>query len=274
MNKLSLIASCILLGSICVLLSCKPKNEDKPITQSGAVEDKEAKAKLQGIWVDDEGECVEFRAVGDSIYYPEQESQPLYFKIVDNRLIILGVDTISYHIDRLDNDAFWFRSITDEIIKLHRSQYALDSLEFNNVLHQPVALYDEVVKKDSVVVYDGHRYRGYVYINPSTMKVQKTSYNENGMKIERAFYDNVIHICVYEGKKSLYARDFVKKDFSSVVDTEFLNSAVLSDMNFIGAGKDGFWYEVSLCIPDEASCYQLYIQISYDGDYTLHKEKK
>lgn len=274
MNKLSLIASCILLGSICVLLSCKPKNEDKPITQSGVVEDKEAKANLQGIWVDDEGECVQFRAVGDSIYYPEQESQPLYFKIVDNRLIILGVDTISYHIDRLDNDAFWFRSITDEIIKLHRSQYALDSLEFNNVLRQPVALYDEVVKKDSVVVYDGHRYRGYVYINPSTMKVQKTSYNENGMKIERAFYDNVIHICVYEGKKSLYARDFVKKDFSSVVDTEFLNSAVLSDMNFIGAEKDGFWYEVSLCIPDEASCYQLYIQISYDGDYTLHKEKK
>lgn len=274
MNKLSLIASCILLGSICVLLSCKPKNEDKPITQSGAVEDKEAKAKLQGIWVDDEGECVQFRAVGDSIYYPEQESQPLYFKIMDNRLIILGVDTISYHIDRLDNDAFWFRSITDEIIKLHRSQYALDSLEFNNVLRQPVALYDEVVKKDSVVVYDGHRYRGYVYINPSTMKVQKTSYNENGMKIERAFYDNVIHICVYEGKKSLYARDFVKKDFSSVVDTEFLNSAVLSDMNFIGAEKDGFWYEVFLCIPDEASCYQLYIQISYDGDYTLHKEKK
>ena len=49
MNKLSLIASCILLGSICVLLSCKPKNEDKPITQSGAVEDKEAKAKLQNL---------------------------------------------------------------------------------------------------------------------------------------------------------------------------------------------------------------------------------
>ena len=95
-----------------------------------------------------------------------------------------------------------------------------------------------------------------------------------GMGNPAAFYDNVIHICVYEGKKSLYARDFVKKDFSSVVDTEFLNSAVLSDMNFIGAEKDGFWYEVSLCIPDEASCYQLYIQISYDGDYTLHKEKK
>lgn len=271
MNRLSHIFGCVLF--VCVLLSCKSNGNDDVNTTVKFAEDRAAKAKLQGIWVDDEGECVQFRATGDSIYYPGEESQPLYFKIKDNQLIICGVDTISYHIDRLDENFFWFRSITEETIKLHRSQYALDSLEFNDGPREPIALYDEVVKKDSVVMYAGHRYRGYVYINPSTMRVQKTSYNENGMKIEQAFYDNVIHICVYEGKKSLYARDFTKKDFEAVVDPDFLSNAILGDMDFIGVKKDGFWYEASLCIPDEASCYQVYIQVSYDGKYYLHKEK-
>lgn len=235
------------------------------------LEDVQSKTALQGIWVDDNSGNVQFRAEGDSLYYPEKESYPLYFKIMNENLVICGTDTVSYKIARLDKDSFWFHSITDELIKLHRSEYELDSLEFVGKELTPIALYDDVVKKDSVVMLNNHRYRGYVYINPSTIRVFKTSYNENGMKIEQAFYDNIIHICIYEGKKSLYAKDFSKKDFEKIVDEDFLRYAVLSDMDFIGADQRGFWYEASLCIPDEASCYQVYILISEDGTYTLHK---
>ena len=69
----------------------------------------------------------------------------------------------------------------------------------------------EVIKKDSIVTYKNTRYRGYVYINPSKMKVFKTSYSENGISVDNVYYDNVIHICVYEGKKMLYGQDITKR---------------------------------------------------------------
>ena len=52
----------------------------------------------------------------------------------------------------------------------------------------------EVVQKDSVVMYKGTRYRGYVYINPSKMKVIRTTYSDEGIGIDNVYYDNVIHI--------------------------------------------------------------------------------
>lgn len=269
MNKLIQVG-CVLgaaLGSLC---ACHRPME--PAETAIVVEDTVAKKSLQGIWADDSGDVVQFRAEGDSLYYPGRESQPLYFKVLNGQLMICGTDTVSYRIMQLDSNKFWYHSITGELIKLHRSEYELDSLEFLNVLREPIALYDSVVQKDSVVMFDRHRYRGYVYINPSTMRVVKTSYNENGIKIEQAFYDNVIHICVYEGKKSLYAKDFTKKDFEALVDAKFLQNAVLGDMDFIGVDSRGFWYEASLCIPDETSCYQVYIQISLEGEMSLHNE--
>lgn len=249
------------------------QHHDDNDSQLTASEDSASKKLLQGIWVDDEGDNVQFWAEGDSLYYPGNESCPLYFKVVDHHLMVCGSDTVSYKIERLERDTFWYRSISDDLIKMHHSEYDLDSLEFTDVLREPIALYDGVVQKDSVVMYNAHRYRGYVYINPSKMRVSKTSYNENGMKVERVFYDNVIHICVYEGKKPLYAKDFTKKDFEGVVKQDFLKDAVLGDMDFYGVDAKGFWYEASLCIPDETSCYQVYLLISHDGELSLRMKR-
>lgn len=263
-----------LIGGLGVLVGLSACSQ--PMDKAGNVtlqENMQMKHALQGIWSDDSSDAVQFSAEGDSLYYPGDESRPLYFKIVDGRLMICGSDTVSYEIVCLEDGKFWYHSITGELIKLHHSEYELDSIEFVNTMQKPIALYDEVVKKDSVIMFNNHRYRGYVYINPSTMKVYRPSYNENGMKIEQVFYDNVIHVCVYEGKQSLFARDFTKKDFASLVDDNFLKNAVLSDMDFINVDGDGYWYEASLCIPDEASCYQIYILVSPDGRWSLRKAK-
>lgn len=271
MNRKLVKVGCGLALVMCALEACQHPKETNE--QAAAPEDLQAKATLQGIWVDDGGEALQFRADGDSLYYPGRESRPLYFKFVGGQLMICGADTIAYKVDCLEQDRFWYHSITGELIKLHRSEYELDSLEFLDVLREPVALYDSVVKKDSVILFDQHRYHGYVYINPSTMRVFKTSYNENGMKIEQAFYDNVVHICVYEGQTSLYAKDFTKKDFESVIEPDFLYSAVLGDMDFIDVDERGFWYEASLCIPNEPSCYQVFILITHEGEMSVLKDR-
>ena len=86
----------------------------------------------------------------------------MYFKIVDGQLLICGADTVSYEIGHLENGKFGYHSITGELIKLHRSEYELDSIDFVKAMQEPIALYDGVVKKDSVIMFDGNRYHGYV----------------------------------------------------------------------------------------------------------------
>lgn len=60
-------------------------------------------------------------------------------------------------------------------------------------------------------MHKGNRYHGYVYINPSKMKVIRTSYSEDGIGVDNVYYDNVIHICVYKGKEMLYGEDITKR---------------------------------------------------------------
>lgn len=90
-------------------------------------------------------------------------------------------------------------------------------------------------------MYKGTRYRGYVYINPSKMKVIKTVYSDEGIGVDNVYYDNVIHICVYEGKKLLYGKDITKK-FSQL----FSGGSIKSDHSFRHEFYKCGWKRLSL----------------------------
>ena len=177
-----------------------------------------------------------------------------------------------YKIDKQAEHIFWFHSITDNIIKLHKSEDFNDSLSF---VREEVVIptYTEVTKRDSVVTYNGARYRAYVYINPSKMKVIKTTYSEDGISMDNVYYDNVMHICVYEGKKSLFASDITKQMFDKVVPEDFLVQAILSDTKFLKVDRNGFHYQAILAIP-ESSVYSIAeLEISFDGTLTIASTK-
>lgn len=53
------------------------------------------------------------------------------------------------------------------------------------------------------------------------MRVIKTTYSEDGISMDNVYYDNVMHICVYEGKKSLFASDVTKQMFDKVLPVDF-----------------------------------------------------
>ena len=126
---------------------------------------------------------------------------------------------------------------------------------------------------DSVVIYNGTRYRAYVYINPSKMRVIKTTYSEDGISMDNVYYDNVMHICVYEGKKSLFASDINKQMFAQVVPEDFLMQAVLSDTKFVKVDRNGFHYQAVLAIP-ESSIYSIAdMEVSFGGKLTITSTK-
>lgn len=261
MRKL-IIELCCVIG----LIACG-NSKEKKITE----EDITAKTLLQGIWVDDETELPLMRIEGDTIYYANPQNIPVSFKIVRDTLFVYGNNTVAYKIDRQTEYSFWFHSLADEVLKLHKSESPEDILVFNNREIEIIPTTMEVIKKDSIVMYKGTRYRGYVYVNPSNMKVTKTSYSENGISVDNVYYDNVIHICIYEGKKQLYGKDITKKMFSDIFSNELLSRMILADMDFIGVNNKGYQYQANLCVPESSVSNLVNITISFDNQMTIKK---
>ncbi|MDO4162879.1 MAG: DUF4738 domain-containing protein [Bacteroides sp.] len=235
-------------------------------------EDLTAKEMLQGIWLDDNTDMPLMRIEGDTIYYVDPQNAPAAFKIVHDTIYIYGNTPTAYKIDAQTEYSFRFHSLVDDIICMHKSENPEDELSFTSSHEvEVIPTISEVIEKDSVVMYKGTRYRGYVYINPSQMKVIKTSYSEEGMSVDNVYYDNVIHICVYEGKRQLYGKDITKKEFADVVEEEWLRQVILSDMDFMGVKEDGYHYQAVLRVP-ESSVYNLInIVISFDGEMKINK---
>lgn len=261
----------IAISFIAILLSGCSNSNKKP-ESSQQKEDLNAKELLQGIWVDDESEEPLMYVKGDTIYYADAQSAPITFKIIQDTFYTYGNDTTCYKIDKQAEYIFWFHSMVDNIIRLHKSEDENDSLSFVNRA-TVIPIYTEVTKRDSVVNYGGIRYRAYVYINPSQMKVMKTTYSVDGLSMDNVYYDNVMHICVYEGKKSLFASDITKQMFDNVVSADYLKQSILSDMHFIKVDRNGFHYQAALSIPESLIYNMVNLTVSFDGKLTISSVK-
>ena len=136
------------------LVACGNSQEPK-----AGEEDLRAKSLLQGIWIEDETELPLMRIEGDTIYYTDPQNIPVSFKIIRDTMYVYGNNTAAYKIDRQTEYSFWFHSLADEIVKLHKSESPEDILAFENKEVEVIPI-TEVMKKDSVVMYKGIRYRG------------------------------------------------------------------------------------------------------------------
>lgn len=220
---------------------------------------------LQGIWIDEETEEVSFRAEGDTIFYPDSTSQASYFCIVHDSLVL---GNQRYFIEKQTQHVFWFRNQNGDIVKLVKSDNPAEQESFVHDNQPKILTYTEVVKTDSVVMYNGQRYHWYLAINPTKYKVTITSYNDNGMEVNNVYYDNIMHISVFQGATQLFSRDFKKQMYTEKIPASFLQQAVLSNMEFSRIDAQGFHFDATLCIPDGASCYRVENVISLKGELT------
>ena len=261
MNKLSIISIALAFFLIgCDSQKAKTVPKDEP-------EDKEAKAMLQGVWLDAETEDVTFCVKGDTIFYSDSTSMPSYFKIVDHSLVLSSGTT--YAIEKQTTNQFWFKNQNDDIIKVVKSSNLEDAEVFVHDAPK-IMSYTHQVKKDSVVNFDGERYHWYIAINPTKYKVVRHTYNEDGMEVENVYFDNIMHISVYKGAQCIYSSDFRKQMYQKMVPQKFLDEAVLGDMEYSHVDAVGLHFRATLCIPDGASCYLVESTVSYKGKMSMH----
>ncbi len=239
------------------LSSCFPSQ-----TQKEKQENEEAKHLLQGVWLDELSDEPVMNVKGDTIYYSDVLSDPVFFKIIDDSLVTYGSVVNSYKIIKQSEFNFHFYALSGEEVHLHKSELN-DTTSF--IHKREVPIYDNVLKKDSVVYFNDHRYHGYVYINPSHFKVTKPTVSESGMAMDNFYYDNIIHICVYEGKEKIFAQDITKQMFESLIPHDFFQYAILSDMDFDKIDARGYHFQANLCVPDDTSCYLINLIVSPEG---------
>lgn len=250
-----------------LLIACNNTKKQNSLEQS---ENVKAKELMQGIWIDDESDIPLLFIKGDTIYYADSQSTPVYFKIIKDTLYTFGNELARYQIDKQTEYSFSFHSLADNIVKLHKSEDPNDSLAFSGKPVEIIPTYTEVTQKDSVVFYNGIRYRAYVYINPSKIKVVKTTYSEDGISMDNIYYDNIMHICIYEGRKCLFSSDITKQVLENVIPTDFLQQSILSEMNFKNVDRKGFHYQATVCIPESSVCNIADLLVSFDGKLTIY----
>lgn len=238
--------------------------------ESGAVENVVAKQMLQGIWLDDATEMAFMGVVGDSIFFAERDRLPMSFRVVQDSIYFIGHDTLAYKIERQSDDDFWYRTFAGDTVRLQKQTSGnIDISDIRGGVTSYESVGQQRMEKDSIVFYDGTRYRGYVFINPTSMKVLRTTYDENGIGIDNVFYDNIIHICVYEGANRLYGQDIEKGMFSGQLGGDTLSDLILSDMDFTGVDADGYHYRAVLSVPESPVSFIMNLNISFGGELAI-----
>lgn len=259
-----LLLACFLLG----VAACGQKSEKE---QPEIKEDTAAKKLLQGIWLDgDDEDDVAFRVKGDTIYYPDSTSRPVYFYIVGDTLVMKGANTSKYPIVHQAAHIFQFKVQNGDIVKLVKTDDQSYLQQFSH--EQPVTLnQNTLVKRDTVVNAGNEKLHLYVQVNPTTFKVYKSSYNDDGVEVDNVYHDNIVNVNIYQGSRKIFGRDFRKEDFKGQVPHEFLKQSILSDIVFRKVDAEGVHYKVVLAMPDSSMSYQVEIIISLEGKMTIKK---
>ena len=249
-----------LLCGLSVAASCGKKASPN----STPKEDTRAKELLQGIWLNEDDEDVAFRVKGDTIYYPDSTSQPVYFCIYGDTLVMKGARDVKYPILKQAAHLFEFKSPSGDVIKLTKTSDKTYLKSFQQ--EKTIALnQNQLIKRDTIVLHGGNRYHLYVQVNPTTYKVFKSSMNDDGVQVDNVYFDNIINLNVFHGANKLFSHDFKKKDFGKKVPDSFLEQAVLSGLLFEGIDEKGIHYLAVLAMPDSSLSYQVKIVVSYQG---------
>lgn len=245
------------------LFGCENKEGKKAVE-----EDLVAKKELQGIWINEDGEDVAFRIKGDSVYFPDTTSAPMYFRVEADSFVLLGVNTVKYKILKRAPHLFEFINQSGEDVKLVKT----DDESYLNVFEQKPKMTEvnqqRLLKRDTVLHYNGEKYHCYVQVNPTTYKVIKATFNDDGVEVDNVYYDNIIHFSVFNGDRKIFSSNLTKQDFAGYVPAQFLKQAVFSDMTYSGIDKDGVHYFAILAIPDSYSSYMVEFIVSYNGKVT------
>ena len=116
MKKLP-IATLFLLLLLC-FMACGRKAKD---ANDNSTQDYAAKKALQGVWIDEDDEDVVFRIKGDTVFFPDSTSMPVYFMVKQDTFVLCGANRVAYPIVKRTPHVFVFVNQNGEQVKVVKS---------------------------------------------------------------------------------------------------------------------------------------------------------
>lgn len=259
------VKSYVFLFATLLMLSCNGHKKDAP----SVVEDTMAKKELQGIWLNEDGEDPTFRIHGDTIYFPDSTSVPVRFYVEKDTLTLMGANVTKYHIIKRTPHLFIFLNQNGERVRLVKSTDT-DYLEQFVQKASVISINQQrLIKRDTTVYQGQQKYHCYVQVNPTTYKVIVPSCNDDGVAVDNIYYDNIVHLSIFNGEKKLFSQNLNKSDFNKFVPQEILHQTIFSDLTFYQIDKEGIHYFSILAVPNSSSSYMVELIVDFDG--RLHK---
>lgn len=255
----------LMLGMM-ILASCKDGSKPEAAEE---VENTEAKAMLQGIWINTDIDEVTFKVHGDSIVYADSTMAPVQFAVINDSLVLRGYNETRYAIVKQTENVFQFSNKDGDVIRLVKSTNPDDNYFFEKRKYVAQLNQNQLIKRDSIVTYDEYRYRIYTQVNPSTYKVVKTYLSQDGIQTDNVYYDNIINICIYNGGKRHFSRDFRKQDFKKFIPANVIPQVVLSDIVIDKVTQQGVELLAMVCEPDSPESYVIRIIVSHNGQMMM-----
>lgn len=233
-------------------------------------ENVEAKRMLQGVWLNSDDETVTMMAKGDTIFYADSTSQPVAFSIIGDSLILHSSKEMRYAIVKQTENIFQFRNSTGDAVKLIKSHDPLDKSIFDNRPRVEMSLNQrQLIKRDSIMTGADKSYHVYTQVNPTTYRVVRTVYNQDGVGVDNVYYDNFVHLRIFQGARCVFRKDFKKNDFENIVPSGYVSEAILSDILCDHVDEAGIHVNAMLCVPDSPTQYIVHVTVSHEGKVTM-----
>lgn len=233
----------------------------------GIKEDPAAKKMLQGLWLDEDAQAVAFKVEGDSIFYPDSTSMPAHFWIYNDTLYMQNQRLMKYKIVKQAPHLFIFINTSGDHVRLVKTTEKDFEGQFSSS-HPVVINLNQTIKRDTMVNNGVFNYHLYTQVNPGHNKVVKQSYNDEGVEVDNAYWDNSVNITIYRGAERVFSHNFHKEEMRKCVPSDFLSDAVLSDIVFDHVEKEAVYYTAILGIPDESTSYLVSLRIGFNGKVT------
>lgn len=233
-------------------------------------EDNKAKNTLQGIWInEDEGDPVLYFK-GDTAYYPIGNGEPVYFFVSHDSIHFNSSRPSAYAIKVLTQNSFRFINSDGDEVRLSKSSNKSDISFFTKQKNDSITInQNTLIKRDTVITVNDVREHIYIQINPGHEKVLKQTINDDGVAIDNAFWDNSIHVAIFNGSKCIYRHDFVKEQFSKFVPADYLNQSILSDIAINKVTDDAVIMTATIAQPDNYSSYNISIAVNTSGKASM-----
>ena len=106
------------------------------------------------------------------------------------------------------------------------------------------------IDRDTIGEGKGLNYTCKIHIEPTSDRIIKSTYNNEGIEVDNMYLDNEARLKVTLGSEEIYSHSFRKQEFSAYVPEDFMSKSIIRDILYSHADTSAVFFDAIIGIPD------------------------